>query len=149
MIWKDIKYHQKKKIKVWFHGALERFTKNANVEEMAKSNIRRSFSPNVSRQWSRKPNLRSLCVVLTTYVRSSHNVCANVVCSVVELWLLHIHKEHATKMRTTPRPCALYRPEVKWECCVCKTFAKRLWKRRFWFVCSSRIVREYFVTFAN
>ena len=53
------------------------------------------------------------------FVRSSHNVWANVVCSVVELWPVHIHEEHATKMRTTPRPCDLFRPE--WECGVRKT----------------------------
>ena len=57
--------------KAGFHWAHEWFAKDANVEKIAKSNIRRSFSPNVSRQWSRKPFLRSLCVVLITYVRMS------------------------------------------------------------------------------
>ena len=38
----------------------------------ANSNIRRSFSPNVLRQCSRKPFLRSLYVVLTTYVQMSY-----------------------------------------------------------------------------
>ena len=61
-----------KTIKRGFHGARERFAKDANVEKMAKSKIRRSFSPIVSRQWSRKPFLRSLCEVLTTYVRMSY-----------------------------------------------------------------------------